>query len=75
MLPQVADYVTDSLLAGDRISVGFFEAIGVALSTPLTKKLIIDVGNSDPAKLTLQNQQLRSQGVVSNCWGNMTMGC
>jgi|LULM01.1.fsa_nt_gb hypothetical protein len=75
VLPQVADYVTDSLLAGDRISVGFFEAIGVALSTPLTKKLIIDVGNSDPAKLTLQNQQLRSQGVVSNCWGNMTMGC
>ena len=75
VLPQVADYVTDSLLAGDRISVGFFEAIGVALSTPLTKKLIIDVSDSPAAKLTLQNQQLRSQGVVSNCWGNMTMGC
>ena len=72
VLPQVATFVTNALLAGDAIDVsGLGDTFDALTNNVLRKQLIIDVSSSPAAKLTLQNQQLRNQGVVSNCWGNL----
>lgn len=72
VLPQVATFATNALLAGEPIDVSGLGDTATALTNNvLRKQLIIDVSSSPAAKLTLENQQLRNQGVVSNCWGNL----
>lgn len=71
VLPQVATFVTNSLLAGSRIDVsGGSDTITALTNGTLSKLLVIPVGAAT-ASLTLQNQQLTSQHTVSNCWGTL----
>ena len=70
VLPQVAGFVTQALMNGSDISVDFGQALGAVANNPIEKKLNIDV-SSQTANLTLNNLQLTSQYLKSNCYGNL----
>ncbi|MFK8933147.1 hypothetical protein ACJBLB_01920 [Acinetobacter junii] len=72
VLPQVANYVTEALLAGAAIDVsGLGDTVTALTNNVLSKQLVIDVSSSPAAQLTLENQQLRSQHLVANCYGGL----
>ena len=72
VLPQLADAVTTSLLAGDRIDVSSLgDSIDALTNAVLEKRLVVPL-TGQTAYLTLENQQLKSQHVVANCWGSST---
>lgn len=75
VLPQVAQNITNSLTQEDmRIDIDLGNAIQALVGTPIVKTLVIDVGQwtqNNPSKLTLSNQILKNQTVVSNCFGNL----
>ncbi|MBJ9986001.1 hypothetical protein IAE19_11200 [Acinetobacter sp. S40] len=70
VLPQVAGFVTQALMTGSDISVDFGQALGAVANSPIEKKLNIDV-SSQTANLTLNNLQLTSQYIKSNCYGSL----
>ena len=72
VLPQVAEAVTNSLLAGAPIDVsGLGDSWTAITNGILEKQLVISVAGQT-ASLTLENQQLRSQHITPNCWGSAT---
>ncbi len=76
VLPQVANLVTQHLTTeANRISIPFGDAIGSVFNTPIVSKLNIDLEAAtslNPAKVTLQNLQLKNQEIIPNCYGGLT---
>ncbi len=70
VLPQVAGFITQSLMNSDDIPIGLIDGLGAATNNAIKKKLNIDV-SSQTANLTLNNLQLTSQYLKSNCYGNL----
>ena len=54
----------------DDIPIGLIDGLGAATNNAIKKKLNIDV-SSQTANLTLNNLQLTSQYLKSNCYGNL----
>ncbi|XID74367.1 hypothetical protein ACF3NA_07400 [Alkanindiges sp. WGS2144] len=76
VLPQVAALITQDLMKEEnRIYVDFGEALGAVANNPITKQIIIDLNDytlANPARITLENQQLKNQEVRPNCYGGLT---
>lgn len=73
-LPQVAKLVTQSLLDNPPIEVALLDAIGALVNVPITQTLEVDISSytqANPARITLNDLQLRNQHVAPNCWGNL----
>ncbi len=72
VLPQVAAFATNALLADAPIDVsGLGDTWSALTNQTLRKTLQIDVGSSPAAQLTLENQQLKSQYLTTNCYGSL----
>lgn len=81
VLPQVATLVSQYLSATDKNGnntnapyVNFGQVIGALVGAPIYSKLNVDLGTytaTNPAKLVLMDQQLKNQGVVTNCYGGL----
>lgn len=76
VLPQVAALVTQDLQKEEnRIPIEFGDAFNALTGTPIVKTLVIplnDYTTTNPARITLQNQQLVNQEVRPNCYGGLT---
>ncbi|ENX17672.1 hypothetical protein F895_00816 [Acinetobacter sp. CIP 64.2] len=75
VLPQVAKMASDQLKTSPYTYVSFGSAIGALTGAPIVQQINIDLGaytTTNPATLTLQNQQLNNQKVVSNCYGSLS---
>ena len=74
VLPQVSTLVSSALQKSPYTYVNFGSAIGALTGSPITQKINVDLGSytqSNPATMTLLNQQLNNQNVVSNCYGSL----
>lgn len=75
VLPQVADLVSEFLLdESNRIPTSTNESLGTLFNTPVSKKLVIDLGGYttiNPATIALTSQILKNQAVASNCFGGL----
>ena len=74
VLPQVANLITQNLYDSGPIVLNVGDLGSALVNQPISKTLEIDIGSYtalNPAKLTLQNLQLKNQEVVTNCYGNL----